>query len=282
MVFLPDPLHVSSWNRSRQLRRQSLPRRRRLRAYSLRRAVPADGTAHLRAEARLGRAGPRDVVETHRARDSRRLRRAGRLADRRHRHLLPDARARNARRRESARPPRDHLVRQPRGRDRRAGLRRAWRRDLPRPPAQLPRELHRFEAPLGATKRAGQLRTYPKDHASGRLHRAASHRRGADHRLGSLRRHALGFFEKRSRRGSAQALGHRPRLARHAHADLWQAGRGARLGCERAGHPGRYPGRLPRGRSAEQRLLAQRAQPAAPRASFTASRIASPSIRKAA
>ncbi len=119
---------------------------------------------------------------------------------RRNRDLLPDAWPGTRREERRGSPPFHHLVRQPRGRDRKRGLSRPRRGTLPRAPPELSRELHRLEAPVGEIERARSLRADSQGSPAGGLSRAPFDGTSRDDPLGPLRGNLLGLRGKARRR----------------------------------------------------------------------------------
>ena len=171
---------------------------------------------------RTRRRGGRNAVAA--TRDGDRPQRPARVGDLRHRHLLPDARPRRRRPPAAGAAAGDHLVRRPRRRHRRARVRRDRPAVVPRPPAQLPGQLHRLEAPLGEGARAGRLRVGRQGHAARRLHRHEADRPRRDDGVRPVGGDPLGLPRRagvagRARRLRAVAVPH-PR----GRADLRRAG----------------------------------------------------------
>ena len=216
------------------------------------------GDAHRRPRGGMGRTGPRNVVALRlRGHPPHRRRRPPDERGPLDRHHLPDARAGLPRRCGASAPQIDHLVRFAGRGDRRRGAGGSRPRFLPRPYAQLAGQLHRLEAGMGRPQRAGAVRPGRQVHAPGRLHRLPPLGPDRHQRERPLGADSVGF-----RRGAPRRLRRRP--LRHSARDDPRGGRLDRhAGPHRrgdraaAGHPRRDPDFVPRGRPAQQRLLAQ-------------------------
>ncbi len=210
----------------------------------------------------MGRAGPGGVVDAGRrghAHGDRQERPSGR-GRRGHRHLLPDARARPGRSRAAGPAAGHHLVRRAGGGDRRARVQRNRAPVVPGPPAEFARQLHRLEAPLGEGAGAGPVRVRRHVHAPRRLHRHAPDRPRRDDRVRAVGGDPLGLSRRARLRGRARRLRPVAIPDPRSGADVRRSRSRDVAGRRRTGHRPRRPGGVPRRRSAEQRVLAERAR----------------------